>query len=165
MPGFLEDLDYDGSHRIELGKGYWIDVKKCLTSAEYQKVQNFLGQGRQPVKVGGDGTQMITVDVYAAQCEMLNRSITAWNLTGPDGAEWPLEPEKERRASITRLPMAVVIKVYQECDKLNGPRKGADAVRFPDEPVGGDPDGDGGPADPAAVPEGAGDVAEVWGGE
>jgi hypothetical protein len=140
--GFLDS--YEGEETVDVGNGYWIKVKKCLSSAEYKKVQAFFGAGRQTVTVGSSMSAQINPS--AGQDELLLQSITAWNLDDADGTVWPLEPEKEKRASIGRLPSSVFMQIYQVCDEFNGPRKDAEAAQFPDEAVGGDPDGD----DPAA---------------
>ena len=41
MPGFL--AAYEGTERIPLPGGYWVDVKRCLSSAEYAPVELALG--------------------------------------------------------------------------------------------------------------------------
>lgn len=155
MPGFLDAAGYGGTERIDVGGGYWIEVKRALSSAEYAPVEKHLGSGRMAVRVDG-GSQTITVDPRGAQEEMLYQSVTAWNLDGdpwPDGTPWPLEPEKDKRKAIAALPVAVRIKVYQKCDELNGPREPEEAAQFPGEDVGGDPDGDGGTAAADSVPD------------
>jgi|SRR5579859_442812 len=155
MPGFLDAAGYGGTERIDLPGGYWIEVKRALSSAEYAPVERHLGTGRMAVRVDG-GTQTITVDPRSAQEEMLFQSVTAWNLDGapwPDGTPWPLEPEKEKRKAIAALPVAVRMEVYEVCDDLNGPRSSKEAAQFPGEDLGGDPDGDGGPAAAYGVPD------------
>lgn len=139
MPGFLDA--YEGTERIDVGNGYWIDVKKCLSSQEYRKVQVYLGSGKQTLSVSGSGEAFAQIDPSSAQDEMLFQSITDWNLDS-DGKIWLLTPDKERKASINRLPVSVFMQVYQVCDELNGPRKGNEAAQFPDPAVSGDPDGD-----------------------
>ena len=168
MPGFLEASGYEGTQRIDLGNGYWADVKKCLTTEEKARVDDLLG-GKQQVDVAGQ-RQYASMDYTASRREMVIQSLVAWNLTDPDGSTWLLLPESRptgkpypagslRRLSVGRLPAPVFEQIFAVCDELNSPRKGADAVTFPDGPVGGDPDGDGGAGDPAAVPDGTGTVA------
>ena len=142
--GFLDA--YEGTEQVDLGDGFWVEVKKCLTQAEYKKVEAFYGAGRQTL--GMDGKTFATIDPAAAQEELLFRSITGWNLTDAAGTVLPLEPEKDKRASIARLPKWAFIEVYTRCDELNGPRKGKDAAQFPDGAVSGNPDGNGAPAGP-----------------
>lgn len=140
--GFLDS--YEGTERIDLGEGWWIDVKKCLTSAEYQKVQAFFGAGKQTVNM--NGKQFATIDPAAAQEELLFQSISDWNLTDAQDQPLPLSPEPARRASISRLPAPVFMQVYQRCDELNGPRSNEEAAQFPDGDLSGAEDGGDAPA-------------------
>lgn len=130
-----------------------MDVKRSLTSGEYEHVQRYLGNGAQAVRV--DGPKVVNIDPGAAMREMLFRSVTAWNLDGapyPDGTVWPLEPDKARREAIASLPNSVLQTVYARCDEMNGPRTGEEAARFPGEPVVGAADGLGGAAGADGVP-------------
>ena len=145
MSGFLAAAGYDGTERIDLGSGYWSDVKRCLTSSEYEHVQQLLGNGRAAIRLDGAPSQ-VNIDLPAAMREMLFRSVTAWNIDDEDGTVWPLEPDKAKRAAIARLPYPVLQQVYERCDELNTPRKGKEAARFPGEADRGAPDGDGGAA-------------------
>lgn len=155
MPGFLADFEYDGTTTIDLGKGYWVKVKNCLSEEEQGFVNNLLG-GKQRIDVAGQ-KQYAEMDYTASRQEMLVMSIADWNITDPDGEVWPLLPEERlpgkpfpagslRRVSVGRLPASVSTLIWAKCDELNAPRTGADAVTFPDAPVGSDPDGDTGAA-------------------
>jgi hypothetical protein len=155
MPGFLADFGYDDTTKIDLGKGYWVLVKNCLSEEEYGFVNNLLG-GKQRIDVAGK-SQFAEMDYTASRQEMLVMSIVEWNITGKDGEVWPLLPAERapgkpfpagslRRISVGALPASVSSVIWAKCDELNAPRKGDDAVTFPDEPVGGDPDGGGAPA-------------------
>lgn len=162
MPGFLEASGYEGTQRIDLGNGYWADVKKCLTTEEKARVDDLLG-GKQQVDVSAQ-RQLATLDYSAMRAEMVVQSLVAWNIDDEKGDTWPLLPEAPppgrpypansvRRISVARLPSPVFDQIYLVCDELNSPRKGADAVTFPDGPVGGDQDGDPGAAGPGPVPD------------
>lgn len=168
MPGFLEDLGYGGTTTIDLGKGYWVTVKNCLTEEEIGFVNDLLG-GKQRVDVGQQ-RQFAEMNVTASRTETLVMSITDWNLTDPDGEKWPLLPEERqpgrpypagslRRLSVARLPAPVSTLIYEKVDALNALRTGQEAAQFPEQPVGGDPDGGEGAGSPAEVLDGAGDVA------
>jgi len=170
MPGFLEDLGYDGTTRIDLGKGYWFEVKNCLTADEKRHVDDLLG-AKQRIDVQG-GAQFAEMDFTAMQQEMVVCSLVAWNLTDPDGSVWMLTPERPpngkpypenapRRMSVRRLPAPVFARIYEVCDKLNAPRPPDEAARFPEQTVSGSPDGDAGTGDPSGDPEGEGTVAVV----
>jgi hypothetical protein len=163
MSGFLSE--YEGTERIELGRGYWADVKKCLSRGEMAHMEAAMG-GRQQVDVT-KGRQYAQLDTGAGRTELVVRSLVAWNLDDADGTVWSLDPGKppfspgcERRQSVARLPGPVFDRIWKRCDDLNGPVKDPSAkATFPGEDVGGDPDGDTGTADPASVPDRAGDVA------
>jgi hypothetical protein len=162
MPGFLSA--YEGTERIELGRGYWVDVKRCLSSAEYAPVEMALGSRQRPTADGKGQVTFGEINQRESQIRMLLASITDWNLDD-DGVKWPLSPERAKRESIERLPAGVRMQVYKKCDDLNGPPDEAEQVRFLDEAGLGDPDGDGGAPGAAGVPVRAGDVAAVRGDE
>lgn len=152
MPGYAAALGYDGTETIDLGVGYWIKVKKALTQAEKGRVDDLLG-GKQRVDVGGK-TQFAEMDYTSSRTEMVVYSLDSWNLDDENGVELSLAgvtdskgkvaypPGCERRVSVASIVGPVFDQIYTVCDRLNGPRKGADAASFPDEAVGGDPDGD-----------------------
>lgn len=155
MPGFLSA--YEGTERVDLGRGYWADVKKCLSSRESAAMEAAMG-GTQQMDVRTK-RQFVQINTRAGRVEMVVASLVAWNLDEADGTPWPLEPGKDRRASVDRLPSPVFDAIWQRCDTLNGPGSGDEQARFPDPAVGGDPDGDGGAAGPAGLPDGAGVLA------
>ena len=146
MPGFLSA--YEGTERIDLPDGYWVDVKKCLSSAEYAPVETALGSRQHVSADSKGGVRFTDIDQREAQIRMLIASIEDWNLdddhADPEGTKWALSPEKAKRANIERIPVKFRMKIYQRCDELNGPQAEDEQVRFPDAAVGGDPDGDGG---------------------
>jgi hypothetical protein len=138
LPGFLSE--YEGTERVELGGGYWVDIKRCLSRAEYQRVQDLLGAGKQTINMSG--TRLMQMDVGGSQEEMLFQSITDWNLDDENGVKWPLSPEKDKRANIRRMPASAFNDVFAACDELNGPRAGKEAAQFPEGPVDGAADGE-----------------------
>jgi len=83
MPGFLDDLGYGGTTRIDLGKDYWVEVKNCLTEEEIGFVNDLLG-GKQRVDVGGQ-RQFAEMNVTASRTETLVMAIVDWNVSDPDG--------------------------------------------------------------------------------
>lgn len=156
MPGFLSA--YDGVEHIDLGRGYWVDVKKCLSHAELQQAQAKMGASRQTVEAN---RQYATVDMNAFETELLALSIVDWNLDDEHGEKWPLAPDRSRRASIARLPGPVASQIYQVCNELNGPKAKRDAAQFPGEDLGGDSGGDAGAAGVGELPDPAGLLGEV----
>jgi hypothetical protein len=157
MPGFLSA--YEGTERIDLGRDYWADVKKCLSTKESAAMEGAMG-GKQQLDVGTK-RQFATLDVRAGRVEMVVASLVAWNLDDDDGTLWPLDPDKppykpgcERRQSVDRLPSPVFDKIWKRCDELNGQDSGEDQARFPEPAELGDPDGDDGAAGPPGLPDG-----------
>lgn len=154
--GFLSH--YSGAQRIELGDGYWVDVKKCLTVAEKQRAESAL-TSNPVVDMNGNGTAK--VDMPGFHNEMMCASIVAWNLDDDDGTVWPLAPDRTKRANIARLPAPVFDVIWRVINELNGPQPKDERVRFPVNGVGGDPDGDGGTAVVGDVQPGAAALAET----
>lgn len=166
MPGYAAALGYDGTETIELGAGYWVKVKKALSQAEKGHVDDLLG-GKQRVDVGGQ-RQYAEMDYTASRMEMVVYSLDSWNLDDENGVELSLAgvtdgkgrvtypPGCERRRSAAAIVGPVFDQIHAACDRLNAPRKGADAIAFRGRPVGGDPDGDGGAGGVPAVPDGTG---------
>lgn len=149
MPGFLSQ--YEGTERVPLGGGYWVDVARCLTHEQMQKAQAKMGAGRQSVEMSGK--QFMSIDMNAFQTELLVQSIRDWNLDDEQGEIWPLKPEPALRASVARLPATVARQVFEVCDRLNGSPDSTEAARFPDRAGGGDPDGEGGTSRAGVVPD------------
>lgn len=157
MPGFL--AAYEGTEHIDLGNGWWVKVKKCLSSTELGWAQSAMGADKQ--RVEGNGNQFADLNVQAFQRELIVQSLDSWNLTDAGDVPLPLDsgittpprpgqnpypPNCPRRVSVGRLPAPVFAQVYDVCNEANGTRDPAEAARFPDPAVGGGPDGDGAPA-------------------
>jgi hypothetical protein len=149
MAGFLSA--YDGTERLEFGRGYWADVKRCLSHAEQQRAQAKLGAGRQSVDMSG--RMSAVVDMNAFETEMIVLSVVGWNFDDDDGTIWPLAPEAALRESIARLPAPVASRIFQVCNEFNGPMEGREAATFPGPGVGGDQGGVVGAAGAGVVPD------------
>lgn len=149
MAGFLSA--YDGVERVEFGRGYWADVKRCLTHAEQQQAQAKMGAGRQSVNMSGQFSAV--VDMNAFETELIVLSLVDWNLDDEDGTIWPLAPDKARRDSVARLPASVAASIFQVCNELNGPMDKREAAGFPGADLGGGQVGDGGAAGVGVVPD------------
>lgn len=150
--GFLSA--YSDTKTIDVGNGYWIKIKTCLSAAEKQRADKLLAS---PV-IDSTGRQEAALDLPAFQNEMVTASIVDWNLDEDNGAIWGLAPDPVKRKNVARLPSPVFSQVLAAVDELNAPQKPADRQRFPDGGVGGDPDGDAGAAVVVDVPAGAGAV-------
>jgi hypothetical protein len=152
--GFLSA--YSSTRKIDVGGGYWVEIKECLTIVEKQRAEKALSSGPVIDQTGRGSAQM---DMPAFHTEMVVASITGWNLDEDDGTVWPLTPEPVKRKNIGRLPASVFDQIFKEVDELNGPKSARERAQFPKPGVGGDPDGDGGTAVPVDVLGGAAAVA------
>lgn len=159
LPGFLSTAGYEGTHQIDLddiAPGYWVKVKRYLSEAEAGYVEAAMMGGKQRVEMNAN-RQFSDIDTRAGRVELVVQSLHSWNIDEEDGVTvWPLDsgidtppkpgvnpypPVCPRRKSVARLPSPLFDLVWAECDKLNEPRKAAEAAQFPGEPVGSDPDG------------------------
>jgi hypothetical protein len=138
--GFLSA--YEGTQRIDLGDGYWVDVKKCISIVEKQRAEQTLVANPTISPTTGHGSAKLDTTGFADV--LMEASIVAWNLDDDDGTVWPLSPAQKKRDSIHRLPAPVYDQIYQVVDELNGPGSQADRQRFPGAGVGGDLDGSAG---------------------
>ena len=141
MSGFLSA--YSGTKKIDLGGGYWVEVKECLSVVEKQRAEKAL-TGNPVIDNTGKGSA--TMDMPGFENEMVAAAIVAWNLNEDDGTVWPLAPGAAKRANIARLPSSVFDTIFKVVNELNGPKKPQESAQFPDEGSGGDPLRDGGPA-------------------
>lgn len=144
--GFLSA--YSGTRKIDVGGGYWVEIKECLSIAEKNLCERAL-MSSPVVDMSGRGSAK--VDSVAFRNAMMSASIVDWNLDEDNGDIWPLFPQAVKDANIARLPGPVFDQIWLVVDESNGPRERADAVRFPDAGVVGDPDGNGGSAEPGVV--------------
>lgn len=154
--GFLSH--YSGVQRVEVGEGYWVDVKKCLTVAEKQRAETAL-TSNPVVDMSGHGTAK--VDMPAFHNEMMFASIVGWNFDEDDGTPWALMPDRVKRINIARIPAPVFDTVWEVVNELNGPQSKADRIRFPVNGVGRDQDGDAGASVADDVQPGDATVAEA----
>lgn len=148
--GFLSA--YSGTRKVDVGGGYWIEVRECLSIVDKQRAEKALASSPR-VDMAGNGT--VSLDTVAFHNEMLEASIINWNLDDDDGKVWALAPSNLKRQNIARLPAPVFDQVWEVVNDLNGPRERADKVRFPDAGNVGDQVGDAGSAESADVRDGA----------
>ena len=152
--GFLSA--YSGTRRIDVGNGYWVEVKECLSITEKQRAEKALTTD-PTVDMTGRGSAKL--DMPAFHTEMLVHSIINWNLDEDDGTVWPLTPEPVKRKSIARLPAPVFDLIFEAVNDLNGPKPARERAQFPEPGQRSDPDGDGGAAVAGDVLGGAAAVA------
>lgn len=141
---------YEGTHRVTIphpDKEYWVELRKHLTHGATEKSASAL----QTLAMV-DGKPLPKPDVFKSRAELVLASIVGWNLDDEHGV-WPLNMQ-----SIRRLPDAVFDLLHDAVEESNKSTT-AERRQFPDGGVGGDPDGDGGTAEPADVPDRAAAVA------
>jgi hypothetical protein len=152
--GFLSA--YSSTRKIDVGGGYWVEIKECLTIVEKQRAEKALSSGPVFDASGRGSAQM---DMPAFHTEMVVASVTGWNLDEDDGTVWALTPEPVKRKNISRLPAPVFDRIFEAVNELNGPQPAKERAQFPEPGLGGDPDGDGGAAVAVDVLAGTADVA------
>lgn len=160
---FLDD--YSGVERIDVGHGYWIEIKKCLDRGAQASTERHLEKAVAEVdEETGKTRTRIVPDTSAWRTARVEASIVAWNLDDKDGI-WQLSPDSARHRNVLRLPDSVFDQVYRRVDALNKPATQEDTKSPTDLAHGGDPDGPGRPAEPgdlsaeASALVAAGDVA------
>lgn len=108
---------YEGTERIDLGDGYWVEVKKCLSWAESNEAEHAgLNFDMQPNMDDPKKTRTnIVIDPEAKSFEQVLASIVAWNLAddGPatpenpegvrDAIPWPIERDRELEMAAKKL--------------------------------------------------------------
>jgi hypothetical protein len=149
MGGFLSL--YDETDRIDLGGGYYVDIKRYLTDAEHDRAQRLLVDPRMESRVTGkdaDDSEVRAVTTTINQGdynhELLVAAIIGWNLTDRDGNPLPLPPymppgksgndkaNTVRRESIRQLPAFATKKILKQILD-NEKRSGDDQGSFPGE--------------------------------
>lgn len=123
MSGFMSL--YDAVDRIDLGGGFWVDVRQHITDAAHTVIQRALVDPRiEAVERGGETRVLTTtVDQGAYELARLVAHIDAWNITDRNGDPLPLPPyiqptrpgvdeaNKVRRQSIGFLPPFATRKI------------------------------------------------------
>lgn len=131
---------YDGTDRIQLGQGIWVDVKKSLTTEESKASEKAListtFNEKKPDKPD------IAIDATASLFEQVLVSIVDWNLPPRDGKAFDLDhdPDNEkltgrpspRRLSLQRLPASVYDEIAKVVGRNNAGMPRAQEATFPD---------------------------------
>lgn len=123
MAGFLSL--FNTPERLPVAEGFWIDIKKSLTTEDYEAAQRTL-LGKMSM-VAGEGIRS-NPDTISYQQELVFRAIVDWNLTDENEALLPLSPEVNKRASIKKLPQEIFLDIYQKVSVSSAPRD-SDAER------------------------------------
>ena len=124
MAGFLSL--FNGPERLNVAEGYWVDVKKSLTAADYEAAQRVL-LGKMTMSGEGFSAEP---DSVAYQGELVALSILDWNLTDEEGVALQLTPDSAKRESILRLPQSVFLEVYKHVNEASALRGKKDETKF-----------------------------------
>lgn len=151
-------MGYTSKHsevdQIDLGDGWWVKVKRCLTVAESEVAERALvtmtitqrgnaqqaaKNGRGPSAVPAKGgvavddrpTMNATPDVYSNIHEQVIASIVEWNLTDDDDQPLPLVPEATKRLSIGLLSQADFDTIAAHVRKQNRGADREEEAQFP----------------------------------
>lgn len=123
--GFLSK--YTKTERLDLGDGFWVDIRPHLTAAQKAAAEDKLisNDGKSAGMAVGTGSYTLEVAVQA---------IVDWNLTDEADRPLPVRPEEARRSSIALLPAFVTDKVLAAVKGADGRTKQQEA----DFPASGD---------------------------
>lgn len=105
---------YSGTEKIDVAPGYWVEVKKFLTNADYSEAQKALVV--RPHIKGGENGQTVEggIESESYMQVVVLRGTVAWNLTDENDADLPITIE-----SIERIPQPIFLKVYTRISELN----------------------------------------------
>lgn len=153
--GFLDDEEYSGTTKIDVGRGYWVEVLNCLPHDKFKVAEKLLTQATI-VRDAEGGAR--SGDTSAYRDYMVKASIVAWNLDdgkGEDTRVWPYNNDGAIARGVGRLPGKVFQKIYDRVNELNGDRPKEETARFPDADEVGDQGGEAGASEPVEVGVGA----------
>lgn len=143
MP-FLDD--YSGVERVDVGHGYWIEIKKCLDRGDQASAERHLEKAVADVdEETGKTRTRIVPDTSAWRTARVEAAIVDWNLDESDGRKWQLAPDTAKHRNVLRIPDVVFDKVYKRVDALNKPITVEGTKSPTDLAAGGDPDREGRP--------------------
>jgi len=99
----------DDLHRIDLGDGEWVDIKREFDTDDWIRVEGMIS-GLVDETTG----QLRTGVLFRNAKALLSIAIKAWNLLGADGQAVPLSEE-----SIGRLNRETLLKISGAVNELN----------------------------------------------
>jgi hypothetical protein len=114
--GFLSQ--YSVTETLDLGDGFYVEVRKYLSSAQRAAAEKKLISAHMVVSQGDETGGNLVSDVDAAEfrLEMAAQAVTMWNLTDESDVVLPVTPIEALRLSIGRLPTFVVDKIVNSID-------------------------------------------------
>ena len=183
MPGKGFLSQYEGTTRVDLGGGYWVDVKKVLSYAESEAAEKaglvFRTSDPSDSEDGKTHTK-VEIEPAAKLFEQVLASVVAWNLDDETGKIWSTDYNRALeegmaqqygrlgdrwkmplRKNLERIPKPVYDIVAQVVGKANRPPTKEDEATFPERSELGAPVGEVGAPDNHQVLSGDGLLAEV----
>ena len=137
--GFLSK--FTGTNRVDLGDGFWVDVRKFLTSEQQDAIDTELIKPTMQIVPDGKGKfrqeLVAAMDMAAFGRETAAQAIVAWNLTDTDDAPLPCATVEERRRSLAKIPAPIVRQIADAIGKEDD----VDRDTFPGTGEAGTPDG------------------------
>jgi hypothetical protein len=113
--GFLSK--YKETKKVDLGDGFYVDVKKYLTARERTAAEKKLINASMVTEKGKQGNLITQVDAGEYRLELANQAIADWNLT--DEMDMPLSLIPPfRLQSIERLPTQIVDQIVAVIDDV-----------------------------------------------
>lgn len=152
--GFLDDEKISGTTTVDLGRGYWVELRNCLPR-EKTKIAEGLLTGATIVK-DAEGTRATNTADYRTY--LVRASIVAWNLDDGDGDDarvWPYNNDAAIARGVDRLPEKHFQKLWAKVDELNQEDDEEEQARFREGHDLGDQGGAAGAAEPVEVRAGA----------
>lgn len=110
---------------------YWVEIRTCLSREDLGRAEKLLS--RATVDLRGNGT--VDPDIVGYRNLMIGMSLVSWNLDDDEtGLVIPIDP----CSAATLLSGPDFDVVWSRVNQLNSAPEGDDAVRFPDQRLGGD---------------------------
>lgn len=119
--------------RVDLGEGFWADVRSGLSFGDMADAQKKLSAYRV-----ADNDVVSEPDIAGYQIEMVKRALLSWNLTDENDGLLPTSPPDKLVASLKRLPQWAFNTIYSKVADLNNERSPLEEHNFPKGPAVGD---------------------------
>jgi hypothetical protein len=130
MAGYLSR--HNAPVRVELGDGFWVEVKTHLTHGETKAAKKALMKATMRL-VDDEQETSAEIDMVEYQQAKAFAAILAWNLTDLEGVVLPLSPDEAKLTSIDLMDDDDFDKVMAEIEGIKKDKKKGSAAekRFP----------------------------------
>lgn len=152
--GFLDDEKISGTTKVDLGRGYWVELSNCLPREKVAVAEGLL-TGATIVKQS-EGTHSTNTAAYRTY--LVCASVVSWNLDDGEGEAarvWPFNNDAAITRGVNRLPERYFQKLWLRVDELNKEEDEEEQARFREGDDLGDQGGQTRPAEPEQVRAGA----------